>query len=151
MKKYFKYSNGFVNINDENLFLTNSGNWSETHDLLEKSPKSIRQNSLKQFKIYSFLVIIVCIGLLMMARSKNGFLPFGFIGIGVAAFFYMKRETGKRYKIPISKIKDIEINDDIAKIFFNNANNVEDCEEISSVETKGLSILKELNKNIKIN
>ncbi len=87
MKEYFKYSNGFVNINDENLFLTNSGNWSETIDLLEKSPKSIRQNTLKELKIYSFLFIVVCIGLILFARVKNGFFPFGFIGIGVAAFF----------------------------------------------------------------
>ena len=55
MKEYFKYANGFVNLNDENLFLTNSGNWSETSDLLEKSPKSIRQNNFKGFKIYIYL------------------------------------------------------------------------------------------------
>ena len=36
MKEYFKYANGYININDENLFLTHSGNWSETSTLVEK-------------------------------------------------------------------------------------------------------------------
>ncbi len=60
----------------------------------------------------------------------------------------MKRETGKRYKIPIIKIKEIQINVTQAKIVFFNANGAEDFEEISLIETKGLRILEELNKNL---
>ena len=149
MKEYFKYSNGYININDENLFLTNSGNWSETHDLLEKSPKSIRKNDLKSLKIYSFLFIVICLGLFMMSKAKNGFVPFGFIGLGFAAFLYMKRETGKRYKIPISKITSFTISNDTVKIVFKNANDINDFEEIFKVETKGLAILEELSRQLK--
>lgn len=144
MKHYFKYANGFVNVNDENLFLTNSGNWSETHDLLEKSPKSIKQNNYKSFKINLFLFIIICIGLLMILKSKSSLLPFGFISLGIAAFFYMKRETGKRYKIPISKIKNIEISENQAKIIFLNEANIEDYEILNKVETKGIEIVSKL-------
>ena len=72
MKEYFKYANGYVNINDENLFLTNSGNWSETHDLLEKSPKSIRKNDLKSVKIYAYyFVIIVLVAIFVIDIFKD--------------------------------------------------------------------------------
>jgi hypothetical protein len=151
MKEYFKYDNGFVNINDENLFLTNSGNWSETHDLLEKSPKSIRKNDLKSFKMYSFPFVIICISLFMITKSENVFFPLTFAGLGFAAFFYLKREIGKRYKIPISKIISFDVSNDKVKILFRNANDIDDFEEIFKVDTKGLAILEELSRQLKIN
>lgn len=151
MKEYFKYDNGYVNISDENLFLTNSGNWSETHDLLEKSPKSIRENDLRSLKIYSLPFIIVCIGLLMYSKLDNVFIPFAFSGSCFGAYLYLKRETGKRYKIPISKIISFDISNDKVKILFRNANDIDDFEEIFKVETKGLAILEELSRQLKIN
>jgi hypothetical protein len=151
MKEYFKYANGYVNINDENLFLTNSGNWSETHDLMEKSPKSIRKNDLKSFKMYSFPFVIICISLFMITKSENVFFPLTFAGLGFAAFFYLKREIGKRYKIPISKIISFDVSNDKVKILFRNANDIDDFEEIFKVDTKGLAILEELSRQLKIN
>jgi hypothetical protein len=148
MKEYFKYARGFVNINDENLFLTNSGNWSETHELLEKSSKSIKQNNFKGFKIYIFLFVIACLIVLILLKSKKGSIPFGIILLGLGAFAYMKRETGKRYKIPISKIISITIIENAAKIIFFNENNNEDFEEIYGIDAKGLGVLEELNKLI---
>ena len=149
MKEYFKYANGFVNINDENLFLTNSGNWSETHELLEKSSKSIRQNNFKEFRIYIFLFAVACLIVLILSKSKSGSIPFGIILLGLGVFSYMKRETGKRYKIPISKIINITIVENAAKIIFFNENNIEDFEEINGLESKGLGVLEELNNLIK--
>lgn len=151
MKEYFKYANGFVNINDDNLFLTNSGNWSETHELLEKSPKSIRQNNFKGFKIYIYLFVIACLILLILSKSKSGSIPFGIVLLGLGAFAYLKRETGKRYKIPIEKINEIVIIDNTAKIIFNNANDSVDFEEITKIEAKGLVVLEDLNRLIKLN
>ncbi|MFY8182060.1 MAG: hypothetical protein ACOVLG_09810 [Flavobacterium sp.] len=155
MKEYFKYANGYVNINDENLFLTNSGNWSETHDLLEKSPKSIGKNNFKANKIYLyyfFVFILIGFGVFDILRDiKNRTFPFGIILLGLAGLAYMKRETGKRYKIPISKIISFDISNDKVKILFRNANDINDFEEITKVETKGLAILEELSRQLKIN
>lgn len=155
MKEYFKYANGYVNINDENLFLTNSGNWSETHDLMEKSPKSIRKNNFKANKIYLyyfFVFILIGFGVFDILRDiKNKSFPFGIILLGLAGLAYMKRETGKRYKIPISKIISFDVSNDKVKILFRNANDIDDFEEIFKVETKGLAILEELSRQLKIN
>lgn len=86
----------------------------------------------------------------MILKSKNAVFPLGFISLGIAAFFYMKRETGKRYKIPISKIINMEVIDNTVKIIFYNANNQEDFEEITKVEFKGLGVLDELDQHLKI-
>jgi hypothetical protein len=143
MKEYFKYANGFVNLNDENLFLTNSGNWSETLNLLEKSPKSIRQNNFKGFKIYIYLFVVACLIILILSKAKSGSIPFGIVLLGLGTFAYLKRETGKRYKIPTSKITNIILQENEATIHFYNANGIEDIEIITQVEPKGLEILSQ--------
>ena len=144
MKEYFKYANGFVNLNNENLFLTNSGNWSETLNLLEKSPKSIRKNNIKSYKIYIYLFIVACLIVLVLTKAKSGSIPFGLILLGLGTYSYLKRETGKQYKIPISKIKSIIINENEVTIFFYNSNGIEDFEILAKVDNKGLDILSHL-------
>ena len=61
----------------------------------------------------------------------------------------MKRETGNKYKIPLSKITDIKISGSDVKIVFLNANNIEDLETIHKVESKGLHVLTELLQTFK--
>lgn len=144
MKEYFKYANGFVNLNNENLFLTNSGNWSETLNLLEKSPKSIRKNNFKSYKIYIYLFIVACLIVLVLTKAKSGSIPFGLILLGLGTYSYLKRETGKQYKIPISKIKSIIINENEVTISFYNSSGIEDFEILAKVDNKGLDILSHL-------
>lgn len=149
MKEYFKYDNGYVNINDENLFLTNSGNWSEITTIEEKSEKTIRKNSIRSLKFYAFILGLVGLVALSVARAQNGSIPIGLILLVFAAYMYMKRDVGSKYKIPLSKIKNIEIDKEEVKIIFLNLNNVEDFEIIHKVENKGLSILVVLIQTLK--
>lgn len=151
MKEYFKYGNGYVNIDDENLYLTNSGNWSETHELEEKSPKSVRKNNHKTFRINSYYFIIGLVLLLVvigiMNKNSHIAIPLGIIIIVITAFKYMRSESGKKYKIPLSKIKNFEIVDNSIKINFVNLNNEIDFETINKVEEKGLIYLEKLHLN----
>ncbi|MEO8516070.1 MAG: hypothetical protein ABI426_04960 [Flavobacterium sp.] len=149
MKEYFKYDNGYVNINGENLFLTNSGNWSEVATIEEKSSKTIRQNDIKSLKFYAFIAVLLCLVALSIVRAQSGTIPIGLILLVFAAFFYMRRESGSKYKIPLSKIKNIEIDKNEVKIIFFDSNNVEDSETIHKVENKGLGILSELIQTLK--
>ena len=146
MKDYFKYANGYVNIDDENLYLTNSGNWSETHKLEEKSPKSIKKNKNKLFRINSYYVIIGIVLLLFILgitnKNSNKAIPIGIIMIIISGFRYMRNELGNKYKIPLSKIKDFEITTNSVKIIFKNLNDEIDFETINKVEAKGLQIIK---------
>ena len=145
MKEYFKYANGFVNLNDDNLFLTNSGNWQETINLFEKSPKSIRKNKFKGFKIYVFLIVVAVLFSIILSKAKAGSIPFGIVLLGLATYSYLKREIGKQYKIPISKIINIQLENKDAIIYFYNANDIEDIEVRKKVDAKGLDVLSKFN------
>lgn len=149
MKEYFKYDNGYVNINNENLFLTNSGNWSEALTIEEKSSKTIRKNSAKTFKIYIYFFLVICLIVLIISRSQTGAIPFAVVLLAFGAFLYMKRDMGNQYKIPLSKIKDILIDEDQVCIVFLNSGNLEDSETIRKVENKGLIILADVIESLK--
>ena len=61
MKEWFKYEFGYVNIDSENLYLTNTGNWSETKTLTEKTKKVANQNDNKSSSMIGFIVIALFI------------------------------------------------------------------------------------------
>lgn len=150
MKEFFKYSNGYINCNDENLYLTNSGNWSETKELLEKSTKSVRKNAFKKGKYYVFFSIIGAI-FLFSITVDNGvkrIVPIGLIVVLILAYRYFSNEMGNTYKIPLEKIKNIEINKKDVRLVFLNLNGVEDFEIVPGVEKKGLVFFSELQKRI---
>ncbi|MCL9807305.1 hypothetical protein NAT51_17370 [Flavobacterium amniphilum] len=149
MKEFFKYSNGYININDENLFMTNSGNWSETIGLQEKSPKSIKKNSYKNIKFYIFFLIVCGIFLLSISfedRTKEA-LPIALIVLMILAYKYFSKEMGSKYKIPLSKLKDIQIDGKEVKFTFLNFKGEEDFEIIHGVEEKGILVLSEFLQN----
>jgi methionyl-tRNA synthetase len=59
MKTWFKYEYGYVNLDSDTLYLTNSGNWSETTTLSEKTKEITQKNDTKNYKYVSFLVSII--------------------------------------------------------------------------------------------
>lgn len=148
MKEYFKYANGYININDENLFLTQSGNWSETLTLQEKSSKSNFKASAKYLN-YLIIVVLIGFGVYDVVKDfKNKTFPFGIVLLFLGFLAYIKREKGMRYKIPVAKIKSITLVHDAAKIKFYTTEGVEDCVEISKIEFKGFTILENLKSQI---
>ncbi len=72
MKKWFKYRFGYVNIDDENFYLTNSGNWSETIDMNEKTKKTEKKGSLKKFRINVYLYVVAGISLCLICFGGDG-------------------------------------------------------------------------------
>lgn len=153
MKHYFKYGNGYINIDDENLYLTNSGNWLETKDLIEKSKVS-RQYNLKRIsekQNYWFTFYIMLMGFFGFSTETKLWLPIAVIS-GLLLFLlfnYFKRDFGFQYKIPLSKIEAIELYEKNAlKISFKNLTNEPDFEIIKNVEEKGIEFLISLNTQI---
>lgn len=149
MKHFFKYEKGFININEENLFLTKSGNWSEIELLLEKSSKSKSQNSKKKIRTYSFYAMLLSFSLLLFFNLNNGksgkmMLPLGIVLLLLSAYNYMRAGSGNQYKIPLSKINKMEYSFNSLKIYFMNLDGKEDFEKIENIEEKGVQILKDL-------
>jgi len=147
MREYFKYKKGFVNIDDENLYLTNSGNWQEARNLQEKSSKTIRANRNKKNKFTLYFYILLGIGVLLLfyqlSNGKSIRIPIVFCGLGFAVYRYMIRETGNAYKIPLHKIELISLVETNATIHFLDENSEETTEYIGEVDSKGIYILQQ--------
>lgn len=157
-KQYFKYGSGYVNIDSENLYLTNSGNWQEASELKEKSPKSQKQNNSRIAGNNFFMFMLYTIVVFYIIFSKeHKFLKFigGLIVLAVFVHKYFKPEMGKRYKIPLSKIESIKYSEKRITIHFRNEANEADKESIDNVDPKGIEILQDLKllslPNIEIN
>lgn len=150
MKEYFKYNKGFINIDNENLYLTNSGNWQEARNLEEKSFKTIKANNFRKNKISLYFYILLGIGVLAVlfqfSKGKSVRLPLVFSGLGFAAYRYLIRETGNRYKIPLFKINSISNDNDLVTIHFLDEQGIETSEVISGLDAKGIILLEEKYK-----
>lgn len=150
MKHFFKYEKGYINIDNNNLYMTKTGNWSETDLLSEKSSRSKSQNAIKKIKTYSFYGMLIAISLLFFFNLSNGkgnkiFLPIGIILFLISGYKYIRAGSGNQYKIPLSKIIKMEYSSKSLKIYFKNKDNKEDFERIENIEAKGIQILKDLN------
>ena len=153
MKHYFKYASGYINIDSENLFMTNSGNWQETHELQEKSNKTAASNNgrvfrMKAYVYTSFGLIGIFIAGLFTRNTDPTIGTFIVLGLlGILAYFlfeYFKRDFGKRYKIPLAKITAIEPYEKGLRLHFLNAAGQPDMEVLDNVEPKGFELLRQL-------
>ena len=151
MKEWFKYENGFVNIDAENLYLTNSGNWSETAKLEEKTSKSRSANSMRRGRInfffwtFCFLALCLVIYTLGMSKGRIGIL----VLLVVAAYQlyrYFQHDMGVKYRIPLDKISEIRIDGSKVTIVFTDGERDESEEELTNVEQKGLVLFEKLGQ-----
>ena len=150
MKHFFNYEKGFVNIDDKNLYLTPSGNWSETDTLSEKSSKSKSQYTKKKIKTYSFYAMLLSFSLLLFFNLNNGrngklMLTLGIILLFLSAFYYIRSSSKSHYKIPLLKINKMEYSSSSLNIYFKNLEDKDDFEKLDTIDKKGVQILKDLN------
>ncbi|MES2543864.1 MAG: hypothetical protein V4548_03195 [Bacteroidota bacterium] len=153
MKEWFKYEFGYVNIDSENLYLTNSGNWSETKDLTEKTKSVARKNDSRSSSVLGFIILIV--GLLGFAIIKSiidgklGITLILFaIGGGYKFYEYMKSEIGAQFKIPFNKISEIKFNENNIELFFINGEGNTDSYKLYKTEDKAINIINILNAHL---
>jgi hypothetical protein len=150
MREFFKYEFGYINIDSENLYLTNSGNWSEIKNLKEKSVKTISDNNQRKMWIFIFLAIasIILLTMLVIHLKSSKISLVLCIGAPFAAYKlykYFQNELGSKYCIPLKKINSIELNDKNAVIHFKDFNNNDNSEEVVNIGDKGIKILSEVN------
>ncbi len=151
MKEWFKHQYGYVNIYENNLFFTNTGNWSETKDLKEKSDKQVKYK-VKKYKVIVFMTMVFMLFAFSffsnIISDKLSLLIL--IGLPVAGYFfykYMHTELGPCYRIPLSKISNIVIDDKKVTVSFINEQGKLDSEILGNIEGKGLQILAKLKSD----
>lgn len=150
MKEYFKYQCGYVNIDDENLFITNTGNWSETRTMNEKSSDEIKVNKRRKAKTEIIVYLLFIAGIIFIIEAfsdwdTSSFTIFGSLFFLRKVYDYFKDDLGNKYKVPRSKITSIHINKNELMIEFLNLDGELDTETLKKVEEKGIKIMKRLN------
>lgn len=110
MKKWLKHTFGYINIDEENFYLTKTGNWSEIIGLKEKNDKPQKPVNFKtklKIGIYLiFLLTLILFGIIANIRSGN-IIVLLIIGLPVLAFIifqYIIPEFGSSFVIPKKKI-----------------------------------------------
>lgn len=150
MKEYFKYKYGYINVDDENLYLTNSGNWQEARETEEKSRAIEKRNSVRIIRMKSFVFIVMGAVCIFLVKSlQNPKISIGIIAItlfvGYRVYQVFSKEFGSRYRIPLQKVIKISAQGTVGlRIDFLNANNEPDFEIIEEPELRGRDFLLEL-------
>jgi len=153
-KYWFKYRNGYVNIDSENFYLTNTGNWSETTKLEEKtSETTTKKKAIKKEVISTILFLVqLIIGEKYFWDKDNIygviFIVLPMIITGFYMYYVMRSEFGETYKVPLEKLKKVEVNKRTLKIDFINGEGQQDSELIKEIDSKGLEIIEKLKRRL---
>ena len=149
MKHYFKYSSGYINIDEENLYLTKTGNWQEVKDIKESNRIIPKKKITKLQKAFSWIItsLLVVLCLFNIFYDFEGFLTyfFGLLLIESVILIFHKRDFGKQAIISLNQIEAIESYKNGLKINFKNIANEPDFEILKGVDKKGMTFFIELN------
>ena len=153
MKEWFKYEFGYVNIDSENLYLTNSGNWSETKGLSEKTKKVAAKSDNKSSSIIGFILAVAGLfGFLIYKSLLSGKAGLSLILItvvgGYKLYDYLKSEIGAKFKIPLEKISEIKDHESGIEIFFTNGEGKPDSYKLQKVAEKGFAVMHSLKAQL---
>jgi hypothetical protein len=148
MKTYYKYGNGYINIDEKNIYFTSTGNWSEIEKLTEKKVGKSKKKTGKIIMIYIFLGVIfggpIC--LFLFSDRKYGIisLVIAILG-GIRLKEYFSTETGPRFCIPKSKVVKITTEENNLNIEFKSMTNEPDTVIIGKVEGDMETVIREMS------
>ncbi len=148
MQEWFEYEFGYVNIDAINIYLTRTGNWSETSKLTEKCKKSKTKNDLRSIRMQVFFGAVILLLLFITFGGNN--INLSIIGVlssllfGYKVYQYLQHDMGSTYKIPRSKIKNIVVDNNEIRIDFTNGDGILDSEILANTNKKGVLIIEGL-------
>lgn len=150
MKTYLKHKYGYLNVDDNFIYLTKSGNWSETKNLKEKNSDGFKtMDRFSKIKIIGYLVFVAGLFLFGILNNivKGDFsylLVFGLPVLFYATYNYLIPEIGASFLIPFSKVKTIEIIENNAIIHFIDFNEKYAQFNLTGLNEKGIEIVHEI-------
>jgi hypothetical protein len=154
MKAWFRYNTGFVNIDDNHVYLTNSGNWSEIADLEEKgitTNKKSRRRKKKSSLFMAYLVVFIMgVLILNLTRGRSMVLISGTLALGYFAYRYMQPNLSLAFKIPKSKVLSITIMVDGIQITFTDNDGNEDVAELKGLDEKAMEFFSTLKASLQV-
>lgn len=150
IQKHFKYSKGYINIDDINIYLTETGNWSETKGLSEKMSNQLFRRYGNAIAILGVSLVIALVGIFVFISSQKIRIG-GIVGvIAILFFFYqaVSSKLGYTFYIPKEKIIKISSHQNILFLKFKNAFDKEEIVRLSDIEN---GKIKEIITLLKMN
>ena len=109
-KSHFKYAYGYINVDEDNVYFTSTGNWQETKGLKEKGVSS--SEFLKRIIFGLFILIYLIFALHAFVYSKEN-LKLAGIGLVLMLLPIVRMinnsSSDVKFYIPKSKIYEIQI------------------------------------------
>lgn len=151
IKSFYKYKYGYVNVDPYNVYLTATGNWSETGQLSERKAGKSTKKTGKIVIIYLFLfAILMGILCLFLLGQKSILLRFGTLAGSIIAFLklkdYFDTETGERFYIQKRKITAVSVDGTQLTIEFTSPEGSPDSIILYGIKGDTRQLKEELNR-----
>ncbi len=118
-RRHFELDRGYLNIDDEALYFTRSGNWQEALGTKEQSgrlsPRRTIHSLFGSLLIFSRAFFEL---LHLPTRGPEGFLlSFGLAGLGLLVLYHaLRHDLAPTFRIPWSKLISIEQTDRLTEL-----------------------------------
>lgn len=151
MKSWFQYEYGYLNVDKENMYFTNTGNGSELRMLKELPFGKKRVKRKNPFLFYWSLVFPFCYFLYdegLTAQSVT--VMVAFLLVFSFVYKYLRTEMGISMWIPFNRIQQISITVDFAEITYLDPVDYIQSVELDKVEKDGILYLTELRERLNL-
>ncbi|MCB0735892.1 MAG: hypothetical protein KDC92_00170 [Bacteroidetes bacterium] len=134
-----------MNVDDDFIYLTNTGNWSETKMLEEKAKGKQKGQTVRRIRISLFFwVIAILVGGAFVINLINSisFLSIVSLPVGIFVLYrYFQNEMGPAFCIPKSKILAIDIAHTRISIQFINGDGIKGQVELHYIDPAAMDFL----------
>ncbi len=146
LKTWIEHSEGFINIDKEFMYFTNSGNWADAHQQKEYDGAT----NFRPLIFYTIIVIFFYIGS-GIAFTPGNVTLLGIIGLGIGLYNF-KQEQGKymhnTFKVRHENIKSISIDSNQMSIIFKYGKNRQASMDFKKLDGSKIQELKEVSQRI---
>lgn len=120
-RRHFELDRGYLNIDDEALYFTRSGNWQEAKGTKELTARSRPRKTLHQLFGVALIVIVGAFNLMRSDghRAENLLLSLSTAGLGMLVLYRsLRHDLATAYRIPFSKLRGVETDERNVTILF---------------------------------
>lgn len=145
MKSWFEYEYGYLNVDKENMYFTNTGNGSELRILKETPFGKKRAKKKNPLLFLGAMVFPFCYFLFDMGLTAQSIIVMVcFLGVFYFVYKYLKTEMGISMWIPLDRIELIEINAEFAEISYRDAQEQIQSVSLDKIGKDGIEVLTRL-------
>ncbi|MDW3647085.1 MAG: hypothetical protein R8P61_08485 [Bacteroidia bacterium] len=148
MKSWFEYEYGYLNVDAENMYFTNTGNGSELRTLKEMPFGKKVGKKKHPFLFLGSMVFPFCFFLFDMGLTGQSITVMAcFLLVFYFVYNYLKKDMGISMWIPLERIELIEIKTNFARISYRDPQEQVQSVPLDKIGKDGIEILTRLKSH----